>query len=92
MDYEIDPCRDTALDLKLVAVISDQKLYEDTKDIEVKSPLTSLYGYPKEESFEITIFKKVGYSISIVFLVLTVTIYFLIEDVRQVSNYFYAAH
>ena len=48
--------------------------------------MTSLYGSPKNENTKINTAKKVGYAISIFFLVLTVIIYVLIEDVRQVNK------
>ena len=69
--------------MKLRAVIHDQKLFEQTEKNEFH--LTSLYGYPQKEANEINIAKKVGYGISIFFLLLTVIIHFFIEDIRQVS-------
>ena len=56
------------------------------KAVNSASPMTSLYGSPKNENTKINTAKKVGYAISIFFLVLTVIIYVLIEDVRQVNK------
>ena len=60
--------------------------YMNFKAVNSASPMTSLYGSPKNENTEINTAKKVGYAISIFFLVLTVIIYVLIEDVRQVNK------
>ena len=60
--------------------------YMNFKAVNSASPMTSLYGSPKNENTKINTAKKVGYAISIFFLVLTVIIYVLIEDVRQVNN------
>ena len=60
--------------------------YMNFKAVNSASPMTSLYGSPKNENTKINTAKKVGYAISIFFLVLTVIIYVLIEDVRQVNK------
>ena len=60
----------------LRAIINDQELHGST--------MTSIYGSASDNS-TIKTFKQVGYAISIFFLLLTLTIYCVIKEVRVVS-------
>ena len=64
----------------LRAIINDQELWNSTST----STMTSIYGSASDNS-TIKTFKKVGYAISIYFLLLTLAIYLVIKEVRVVS-------
>ena len=74
LDIVLDYCEGAIPTLR--AVINDKELHG--------SHMTTVYGSSGDNT-TIKTFKKVGYIISIFFLLLTLAIYFVIKEVRTVS-------
>ena len=62
---------------ELKAIISDQKFKENSKG------MSSVFGNSQLDGKSMKLFKKIGFSLSIFFLLLTIIIHFVIEEIRK---------
>ena len=62
---------------ELSAIIDDKDFMENTKG------MSSVFGSSQLDGKSMKLFKKIGFSLSIFFLLLTVIIHFVIEEIRK---------
>lgn len=75
MDYAIDYCGGN-LTPEFRAIINDEELIEQK--------MTSVFGSVLQDGPKMRIFKQIGYIVSILFLLLTLAIHYVVEDFRKV--------
>ena len=73
IDFFIDYCESP--DAKLRVYINDEELY--------KQGITSIFGSTNPEGQKMKLFKKVGFCISIFFLLLTIAMHLAVDEVRS---------
>ena len=77
IDYIMDYCR-PELGLTLRAIINDKDL--------IKKELTTVFGSNVHSGPKMILFKQIGYSITIFFLLLTIALHVGIKDIRKVTK------
>ena len=73
LDIAVDFCESPVPELRVI--INDEELYNQG--------ISTMFGSTSHEGPKMKIFKKVGFCISIFFLILTIAIHLVVEEVRS---------
>ena len=82
IDFAIDYCSSDH-EPRLRAIINNKDLLEDNL---LGNKLTTVFGSNAHDGPKLILFKQIGYSVTIFFLLLTIALHVVIADIRKVSK------